>query len=640
MKEKLKQKKGFTIVELLAVIVIIAILATLVITSVISYREKAKEEYMNTLKDQLALAAKSYYSDNPKELPRGQVEGDYKRYNTSVKASDLAINNYFTNELVDNEGNSCEVESYVVVSNTNGEYRYQPCLKCKNGEEIVSQSGVCDVPLNNVPYCTVEVQNDILYVKKLIVHTNTTSGVVESTIKAADDGNYYAYKPGTYEFTVKGPDNETATCGVTIYMEEDKEIPNCNATFKENRDGKHIVTFEWIDNYWLKSVTNPVNGTIYNDDYNCSYGKTTKTGGTEFSFDFGPQAKTYTMTVTDCNGNTNTCSYTVPKLNELKCETELVSSSNTTYRVKYTWFDETSLKSVTNPSNGNTYENYSCSGTETKTDSDTFTFYRTTSNKIYTMTVTDCDGNIATCSYTVPRKTTPTPSYPGDSDVCTGSGCDDEPEEEPEEETGCTRVCYAGESSDYDYTTCRYYQCSADGCSGSWRKISGCTVEEDEEYNPGTGCFLEGTKVLTSNGYKNIEDIEIGDFVLSYNIEAKKQVYNKVDYKFVLNGNSDRLYEITVNGEIIKATEHHHFYIMEDNVIKTKAAKDLEVGDYLIDKELGTNKISNIKGYSHFGTVYNLSVENDHNYYVYENAYLVHNQSAACKEDPKLPGCN
>ena len=197
MREKLKQKKGFTIIELMAVIVIIAIIATLVITSVISYRERAKEEYISALKDQLELAARSYYSDNPKSLPRGQIEDGYKIYNSYVMASNLMVNNYFTNNLVDDEGNDCSSESYVTVSNVFGDYNYESCLIC-DGKVLNGNETYCKVQgpeiVNKSPYCSIKVEDtDREYTKKLSVYTNST--IKETPVNVAADGNYYVFEP-------------------------------------------------------------------------------------------------------------------------------------------------------------------------------------------------------------------------------------------------------------------------------------------------------------------------------------------------------------------------------------------------------------------------------------------------------------
>ena len=48
----------------------------------------------------------------------------------------------------------------------------------------------------------------------------------------------------------------------------------------------------------------------------------------------------------------------------------------------------------------------------------------------------------------------------------------------------------------------------------------------------GSPCFAKGTKVLTSMGYKNIEDIEIGDKVLTHKnrfkeVEKKLKTYKE-----------------------------------------------------------------------------------------------------------------
>lgn len=68
----------------------------------------------------------------------------------------------------------------------------------------------------------------------------------------------------------------------------------------------------------------------------------------------------------------------------------------------------------------------------------------------------------------------------------------------------------------------------------------------------GQACWVDGTKVLTNNGYKNIEDIQINELVLTHTGEYK-EVINKISYK-----NSEYLYN--VNGEI--CTKNHELYVV------------------------------------------------------------------------------
>lgn len=74
---------------------------------------------------------------------------------------------------------------------------------------------------------------------------------------------------------------------------------------------------------------------------------------------------------------------------------------------------------------------------------------------------------------------------------------------------------------------------------------------------PGHACFIDGTKVLTENGYKNIEDINIGEYVLTHD-KTYQEVINTISYE------SDEIL-LNINGEI--CTEDHEFYICNINDI-------------------------------------------------------------------------
>ena len=142
----------------------------------------------------------------------------------------------------------------------------------------------------------------------------------------------------------------------------------------------------------------------------------------------------------------------------------------------------------------------------------------------------------------------------------------------------------------------------------------------------GTECFIAGTKVLSENGYVNIEDLQVGDYVYALDLDTNERVLKKVIRKF--EGQSDETFEITVNGEKIVATPKHKFYVVDKGWIR---AAELEVGDILNSLNNGKLEITNIKHVKHDTpvNVYNLTVEDLHNYFVSSDQLLVHNTMSA-----------
>ena len=66
----MKQKtNGFTLVEVLVVIVILAIISMTILEGITKYMNTAKEEYNNQLKQQLLVSGKNFYSENKKRIP-------------------------------------------------------------------------------------------------------------------------------------------------------------------------------------------------------------------------------------------------------------------------------------------------------------------------------------------------------------------------------------------------------------------------------------------------------------------------------------------------------------------------------------------------------------------------------------------
>ena len=124
MKKVKIRKKGFTMVELLAVIVILGILSIISIAAIQGVISKARIEYYKTQKNNMVMAAQSYLNTNKNLNPKvsGQV----------VKISlDTLINNKFIDQVVDYNKKDCKAEeSYVQVNKYKDEIYYYSYLVC------------------------------------------------------------------------------------------------------------------------------------------------------------------------------------------------------------------------------------------------------------------------------------------------------------------------------------------------------------------------------------------------------------------------------------------------------------------------------------------------------------------------------
>ena len=135
-------------------------------------------------------------------------------------------------------------------------------------------------------------------------------------------------------------------------------------------------------------------------------------------------------------------------------------------------------------------------------------------------------------------------------------------------------------------------------------------------------CFVAGTKVKTENGYKNIEDIKIGEKIYSYNLEN-----NELELKKVINtieSSTIDTYKMTIGDKTVEMSPRHQIYIIDKGWTR---AYDVKSGDMMLSINGEKIKITNIeyKKYDEPIKTYNLTVEGNSNYFVTDIQVLVHN---------------
>ncbi len=448
----IKNKKGFTLVELLGAIVILGIISTIAIVSLTKVLESSHKKYYDTQVKLLQTAGQTYFSDHKDLLPI--INFGVNRVNLGV-----LIDQGYINEIVDYNKKECYTDdrSYVTVTRRGpSSYVYQAVLSCKDrstqtqdnnnekgnfninldysngidssngfkeeniyyvrgtlslGLTITTNSSGDNAGIIGYRYSIVKKSNGKIYKTSEVIPSKdsicTSSGDNCTTLSDTINIRAKDIKDGEYTleieaFNLKGNSNNKQFATYTIVI--DKTKPKCNITLPTKTNDNFV-------NGWYNGKAS--NGSItFTDAYLSNYDITNNSNPTYNNFisgtsetrlvtlkDTTTSGQTFYGYVKDIAGNIGTCKTDVIKVDKSSptCSVNTTTSPNG----KNGWFTSIPTIKLSDTTKDNGYSginSYGLSTTEnTYNNSHTNTQGNTTGKKWYGV-IKDNAGNVNPCN--------------------------------------------------------------------------------------------------------------------------------------------------------------------------------------------------------------------------------------------------
>jgi RHS repeat-associated protein len=139
-------------------------------------------------------------------------------------------------------------------------------------------------------------------------------------------------------------------------------------------------------------------------------------------------------------------------------------------------------------------------------------------------------------------------------------------------------------------------------------------------------CFAAGTPIHTDHGDVAIEKVEVGDEVVSRDSSTGKLENEPVTA--LTPQHTDSLLEVRIEGERtpLRPSTHHPFWTKRgDSMPRWINSGEMRVGDFVQSLQGNWRRVVSITPVAGQETVYNFTVDKDHDYFVGDIGYLVHN---------------
>ena len=135
--KKLRNKNGFTLIELIAVIFIMGIMLILSLPQVSKIQQANKNKKYETYEKSIERGAKLYTDSNARDMFGNNNSGCVTIPYSALKSSNV-IKDFGDNDIIC----SVDSESYVQIRKINDDYRYDVALTCRQDGEVVYQETV------------------------------------------------------------------------------------------------------------------------------------------------------------------------------------------------------------------------------------------------------------------------------------------------------------------------------------------------------------------------------------------------------------------------------------------------------------------------------------------------------------------
>ena len=354
----LKNKKGFTLVEILAAITILGILMGIAVTAVTGVIQNGKESHYETAEENLNLAGQTYAQQNRAALPKAIGQ------KTKVPLSVLMQKKYI-GEIKDYSDNNCDPnKSYVqIYKYDQDKYSYTAFLDCPgyNSKETVAEQtpeieAYIDSPEDNPKLKMTIKGNDKLSSYSYIIYRdtkevkNTGNVTVLGQETFSKTESLSAYTPGKIKIVIVATNIYGNTKTKTISNDlKDTKPPTC--IIKEE-DKEETATKPWINSGSRKITVGCDDG----DGSGCT--RTTYTTTFRTSTGIGK------ITIADEHGNKTDCNVVVridketPKITVKAYKRNSAGNSTgsvlkqTTLNAATKSYDSKTLNLATKPSTG------------------------------------------------------------------------------------------------------------------------------------------------------------------------------------------------------------------------------------------------------------------------------------------------